>query len=65
MAALLQRVNPAVARQIQAAIAMDTQDMTFDAAGLRLRFPAVPLTPWAEVIRRDYLPAKAVDFRRK
>lgn len=50
MAALMPRINPALARQIQAAVMMDTADMSFGPpAGL-----PVPLTPLAEVVRRDY-----------
>jgi uncharacterized protein YbjT (DUF2867 family) len=44
MASLAGAVNPALARQARAALAMDTLDMTFDAAPTRLSFPGLPET---------------------
>jgi hypothetical protein len=37
-------VNPALARQARAALAMDTLDMTFDPAPSRRAFPDLPET---------------------
>ena len=54
MAALMRPINPALARQIQAGVVMDTQDMTFDARDLTRRYPSIPLTSLAEVVRRDW-----------
>ena len=46
--------RPTFARMVQAGVVMDTTDMSFDAADLRRRFPAISLTTVAEVARRDY-----------
>jgi uncharacterized protein YbjT (DUF2867 family) len=59
LAVLLRPVQPTIARQIQAGVVMDTQDMTFDPAETSRRYPAIPLTPLAEVVRRTYTPAGA------
>jgi hypothetical protein len=53
MAAVLGPVKPAIARQIRAGIAMDTDDMSFDALPIRARYPAIPVTSLEDVIRRD------------
>ncbi len=44
---LARPVNPALARMAQAAVVMDTTDMTFDATPVRDRFPDVPATAMA------------------
>jgi hypothetical protein len=54
MSVALRPLNPALARQIQAGVVMDTRPMAFDAADLRQRYPAIPLTCLADVVRRDY-----------
>jgi NADH dehydrogenase len=54
MAALMRPLNPALARQIQAGVVMDTRDMSFDASETARRYPSIPLTRLAEVARRDY-----------
>jgi uncharacterized protein YbjT (DUF2867 family) len=54
MAVLLRPVKPTMARQIQAGIVMDTQDMSFDTAETKRRYPLVVPTRLAEVVRRDY-----------
>jgi NADH dehydrogenase len=54
MATLLRPVNPMLARQIQAAIVMDTTDMSFDPTTLRRRFPTMPITTLEDVVRRDF-----------
>jgi uncharacterized protein YbjT (DUF2867 family) len=61
LAVLLRPVKPAIARQIAAGVVMDTRDMTFDPTELRRRYPAIPLTPWAEVARRDFRPTTTED----
>jgi hypothetical protein len=55
MAFVMRPVNPALARVIQAGVVMDTQDMTFDPTDLMRRYPSIPLTPLAEVLRRNYV----------
>ena len=47
-------VNATLARQIQAGVAMDTQDMSFDPSEMRRRYPSMSYTSLADVIRRDY-----------
>jgi uncharacterized protein YbjT (DUF2867 family) len=54
LSVLMRPVNPTLARQIQAGVVMDTRDMTFDPADLVRRYPSIPLTSLAEVVRRDY-----------
>lgn len=54
MATLMRPVKPALARQIRAGVVMDTRDMTFDASERAGRFPSIPLTTLAEVVRREY-----------
>jgi uncharacterized protein YbjT (DUF2867 family) len=46
--------HPTFARMAQAAVLMDTEDMSFDASLLAQRYPRLPLTSVAEVARRDY-----------
>jgi NADH dehydrogenase len=47
--------NPILARLIQAGVVMDTEDMTFNAADLAQRFPSIPQTTLAEVVKRDFV----------
>lgn len=54
LAALLPRFNPTLARQIQAAVVMDTRDMSFDPTALRRRYPTMPFTSLEDVVHRDY-----------
>jgi NADH dehydrogenase len=54
MATLLRPLNPTLARQIQAAVVMDTTDMSFDPAVLHRRFPTMPVTRLEDVVRRDF-----------
>lgn len=53
----LRPLNPAIARQIQAGVVMDTRPMAFDAAPLQRAYPAIPLTRLVDVIQRDYAPS--------
>jgi hypothetical protein len=47
------RLKPDVGRLIEAAVDMDTADMSFDAGELRRRFPAIPVTRFSQVAERD------------
>ena len=57
MATLLRPLNPTLARQIQAAVVMDTTDMSFEPTALRQRYPAMPFTRLEDVVRRDFASA--------
>jgi NADH dehydrogenase len=46
-------INPAMARQIQASVVMDTQPQAFDASATRRRYPSIPATNLAAAIRQD------------
>ncbi|MEP7105998.1 MAG: SDR family oxidoreductase [Chloroflexota bacterium] len=46
--------QPALARQVQAGVVMDTRDNRFDATPVRGRYPDIPVTSLDEVIARDY-----------
>lgn len=52
MSVLARPVSPVLARQAQAAVVMNTSDMTVDVAAIRDRFPTVPATPLDEVLSR-------------
>ena len=54
MATLLRPLNPTLARQIQAAVVMDTANMAFDPTALRRRFPTMLVTTLEDVVRRDF-----------
>jgi uncharacterized protein YbjT (DUF2867 family) len=45
-------INPAMARQIQAALIMDTRPQAFDASATRRHYPSIPATSVAAVVRR-------------
>jgi hypothetical protein len=53
MSVLARPVSPVFARQAQAAVLMNTTDMTADLAAIRSRLPAIPATTLDEVIRRQ------------
>jgi uncharacterized protein YbjT (DUF2867 family) len=53
-------MNPAMARQIQAGIVMDTQPQAFDASAARRRYPSIPVTNLAAVVRRDFAASEDV-----
>jgi uncharacterized protein YbjT (DUF2867 family) len=55
MSVLMRPVNPTLARQIQAGVVMDTHDFSFDPSGTTRRYPTIPHTSLAEVVRRDYV----------
>jgi len=50
-------VVPQLARQARASLAIDAADHAFDSAPLRQRFPDLPVTSVAEVLRRPSLAA--------
>ena len=50
LAAVLGPVQPNRARQIRAAIAMDTMDLTFAPTDLHRRFPELPVTSLADIL---------------
>jgi uncharacterized protein YbjT (DUF2867 family) len=50
---VMRPVKPALARLIQAGVAMDTRDMPFDPTDLMRRYPSISLTPLADVVRRN------------
>jgi nucleoside-diphosphate-sugar epimerase len=54
MAVLTRPLNATLARQIQAGIVMDTRDMSFDPAEMRRRYPSMPCTSLADVVRREF-----------
>jgi uncharacterized protein YbjT (DUF2867 family) len=52
MSLLARPDSPVLARQAQAAVVMNTTDLTVDVAAIRDRFPTVPATPLDEVLSR-------------
>lgn len=51
---LARPVSPATARQIQAALIMDTRPQALDAMAVRRRYPAIPVTSLTDVLRQDF-----------
>lgn len=47
-------INPAMARQIQAGLIMDTQPQAFDASATRQHYSSIPVTNLATVVRRNF-----------
>jgi hypothetical protein len=54
MAVLMKAINPTMARQVQAGLIMDTRPQPFDPLETRSRYPSIPVTRLAEVVRRDF-----------
>jgi hypothetical protein len=54
MAVLMKPINPTMARQVQAGLIMDTRPQAFDALEARSRYPSIPVTSLAEVVRREF-----------
>jgi uncharacterized protein YbjT (DUF2867 family) len=54
MAVLIRPVNPTLARQVQAGVVMDTQDMSFDPQETDSRRESVPPTSLAEIVARNF-----------
>jgi uncharacterized protein YbjT (DUF2867 family) len=52
--AVARPINPALARQIQAGLIMDTQPQAFDASATRQDYPSIPVTSLAAVVRRNF-----------
>jgi NAD(P)-dependent dehydrogenase (short-subunit alcohol dehydrogenase family) len=55
MSVLMRPVNPTLARQAQAGVVMDTHDFSFDSSETSHRYPSIPPTSLADVVRRDLL----------
>ncbi len=53
MLVVMRRVNPDLARKLEASLVMDTRDMTFDRDALQREFPDLPVTG-VETAVRDY-----------
>lgn len=53
--ALMPMINPAVGRQIRAGLVMDTAPMARDGSEFRSRYPSIPTTTLAEVVKRDFV----------
>lgn len=54
MAPLMRPINPTMARLIQSSLVMDTRPMAFDATEVHRRYPSLPSTSLAEVVRQTY-----------
>jgi uncharacterized protein YbjT (DUF2867 family) len=54
MSVLARPFSPVFARQAQAAVVMNTTDMTADVAALRHRFPLIPMTTLNDVLTRQH-----------
>ncbi|MEO8288715.1 MAG: SDR family oxidoreductase [Chloroflexota bacterium] len=54
MSVLMRPVNPTLARQIQAAVIMDTKNMSFDPSEMQRRYPSLSLTTLSEMVKREY-----------
>jgi uncharacterized protein YbjT (DUF2867 family) len=47
-------INPAIGRQIRAGLVMDRAPMARDDSEFRSRYPSIPVTTLADVVRRDF-----------
>jgi uncharacterized protein YbjT (DUF2867 family) len=54
MSRVLAPLTPALAREIQAGVFLDTADRTVAASASRAAYPLIPMTNITEVIRREY-----------
>jgi uncharacterized protein YbjT (DUF2867 family) len=54
MSSLMKPFNPTMAGLARASVVMDTRDMTLDASETRARYPSVPMTYLADVVRKGY-----------
>jgi hypothetical protein len=50
MANTIGRINPQIGRQARAALAMDREDLTFDAGPIHRLYPDLPCTPLTDVL---------------
>jgi uncharacterized protein YbjT (DUF2867 family) len=53
MLVVMRRLNPGLARKLEASLVMDTRDMTFDRGALQREFPDLPVTD-VDTALRDY-----------
>lgn len=54
MSAILQPIRPVLAGQMRTALVMDTRDMRSDPGPRERLAPSIPVTPLAEVVRREF-----------
>jgi uncharacterized protein YbjT (DUF2867 family) len=54
MSVILRPIRPVIAEQIRTALVMDTRDMRSDAGPRQRLAPSIPVTPLAEVVRREF-----------
>ena len=54
-ALLMPMIDPAIGRQIRAGLVMDTAAMARDDSEFRRRYPTIPVTNLAQVVKRDYV----------
>jgi NADH dehydrogenase len=59
MSVALRPINPSMARIVEAGVAMDTTDMTWDGADNLKRYPWLPQTPLIDVIEKESRPVSA------
>jgi NADH dehydrogenase len=63
MSAVMKPFNPTIAGLAEASVVMDTRDMTFDASDSRGRYPSVPMTRLADIVRKDYADRSAASLQ--
>jgi hypothetical protein len=57
MAVLMRPINPALARQVQAGVVMDTNDiMAWEPSANRKLYPWLPQTPLVDVLQKGQHP---------
>ena len=54
-AVLMPVINPAVGRQIRAGLVMDMASMGRNDSEFRSRYPSIPVTTLADVVKRDFV----------
>jgi uncharacterized protein YbjT (DUF2867 family) len=59
LSVVMRPIKPALARQIQAGVVMDTSDWTWDPSANRLRYPWLPQTPLIEVLIKASVPNRS------
>jgi NADH dehydrogenase len=64
MAAVMGQFKPDLARQVRAALVMDSADMTFDASAIHDAFPDLPSTTLADVLAGGAVGAPASESRK-
>jgi NADH dehydrogenase len=58
-AVLMPVINPAIGRMIRAGLVMDTAPMGRNDSEFRSRYPSIPVTTLADVVRRDFVGSAA------